>query len=110
MAVAADVAGPDARRHRVVTIGARLGGLFAAPAVRRSPVDVGWMTSVKSIAKPGKVTFNIRNVGHVEHDFRISGEETPLIRPGKSSRLIITFRRKGTYHHLCTVPGHAPQA
>jgi uncharacterized cupredoxin-like copper-binding protein len=63
--------------------------------------------STRSIAKPGKVTFVFKNVGHVSHDFKISGKKTPLIRPGKTTRLVVTFKKKGKYTYLCTVPGHA---
>jgi uncharacterized cupredoxin-like copper-binding protein len=61
----------------------------------------------KSIAKPGKVTFVFKNVGHVQHDFKISGKRTALIGPGKTARLVVTFRKKGRFPYLCTVPGHA---
>ena len=61
----------------------------------------------KSIAKPGKATFIFKNIGHVEHDFKINGKVTPLIRPGKTATLAITFKKKGKYTYLCTVPGHA---
>jgi uncharacterized cupredoxin-like copper-binding protein len=63
--------------------------------------------STKSIAKPGKVTFVFRNIGHVSHDFKISGRKTPMIGPGKTARLVVTFKKKGKYPYLCTVPGHA---
>jgi uncharacterized cupredoxin-like copper-binding protein len=62
--------------------------------------------STMSIAKPGKVTFVFKNVGHVSHDFRISGKTTPQIQPGKTARLVVTFK-KGKFSYLCTVPGHA---
>jgi uncharacterized cupredoxin-like copper-binding protein len=63
--------------------------------------------STKSIAKPGKVTFVFKNVGHVAHDFKIDGKTTPLLQPGKTARLVVTFKKKGKYPYLCTVPGHA---
>jgi uncharacterized cupredoxin-like copper-binding protein len=63
--------------------------------------------STKSIAKPGKVTFVFKNIGHVLHDFKINGKKTPLIRPGKTAKLVVTFKKKGKYRYLCTVPGHA---
>jgi uncharacterized cupredoxin-like copper-binding protein len=63
--------------------------------------------SAKSIAKPGKVTFVFKNVGHVEHDFKINGKKTPLIQPGKTAKLVVTFTKKKKYTYLCTVPGHA---
>ena len=63
--------------------------------------------STKSAAKPGKVTFVFKNVGHVLHDFSIGGKKTPLIGPGKTAKLAVTFEKKGKYSFLCTVPGHA---
>jgi uncharacterized cupredoxin-like copper-binding protein len=63
--------------------------------------------SAKSAAKPGKVTFSFKNIGHVRHDFKINGKKTPLIRPGNTVKLVVSFKKKGTYPYLCTVPGHA---
>jgi uncharacterized cupredoxin-like copper-binding protein len=63
--------------------------------------------STKSISKPGKVTFVFKNIGHVLHDFKINGKKTPLTSPGKTARLVVTFKKKGKFPYLCTVPGHA---
>ena len=30
-----------------------------------------------------------------------------MLQPGKSARLTVTFRKKGRFPYLCTVPGHA---
>jgi uncharacterized cupredoxin-like copper-binding protein len=57
-------------------------------------------------AKPGKVTFLFKNTGHVSHDFKIHGKQTPLISPGRTAKLVMTLK-KGKYPYLCTVPGHA---
>jgi uncharacterized cupredoxin-like copper-binding protein len=32
---------------------------------------------------------------------------TRLLQPGKTTRLVVTFKKKGNYRYLCTVPGHA---
>jgi uncharacterized cupredoxin-like copper-binding protein len=63
--------------------------------------------STKSAARPGKVTFVFKNTGHVLHDFSIRGKKTPLIQPGKTAKLVVSFTKKGKYGYLCTVPGHA---
>jgi uncharacterized cupredoxin-like copper-binding protein len=63
--------------------------------------------STKSIKRPGKVTFLFKNIGHVRHDFKIDGKKTTLIGPGKTAKLVVTFKKKGKYRYLCTVPGHA---
>jgi len=63
--------------------------------------------STKAVAKPERVTFVFKNVGHVQHDFRIDGKQTPLTRPGKTAKLAVTFKKRGKYPYKCTVPGHA---
>jgi uncharacterized cupredoxin-like copper-binding protein len=63
--------------------------------------------STKSVSKPGAVTFVFKNIGHVLHDFKINGKQTPLIQPGKTAKLVVTFKKKAKYPYLCTVPGHA---
>jgi alcohol dehydrogenase (cytochrome c) len=60
-----------------------------------------------SIPKPGTVTFQFKNVGHILHDFSIDGKKTPLIQPGQTAKLTVSFSKAGKYPYLCTVPGHA---
>jgi uncharacterized cupredoxin-like copper-binding protein len=62
--------------------------------------------SAKS-AKRGVVTFNVTNVGKLQHDFEISGRKTKMLSHGQSAMLRVTFLRKGAYPYKCTVPGHA---
>ena len=81
-----------------------------APAATTIQVKGGeffFRLSKKTIAKPGKVTFSFKNVGHVTHDFSILGKKTRLIQPGRTTRLVVTFKKKGKYVYKCTVPGHA---
>ena len=86
---------------------ARLGRQATAKTVQVKAGEFFFRLSTKSIAKPGKVTFVLKNVGHVQHDFRIDGKQTPLTRPGRTARLVVTFKKKGKYAYKCTVPGHA---
>jgi uncharacterized cupredoxin-like copper-binding protein len=62
-----------------------------------------------SLAKPGTVTFAVKNVGHLPHNFKIAGKKTALIQPGKSATLKVVFKKAGKFTYLCTVPGHAAQ-
>jgi len=78
-----------------------------ATTIQVSGGEFFFKLSAKSIAKPGTVTFVFKNVGHVLHDFHISGKTTPMIQPGKSAKLAITFKKAGKFSYLCTVPGHA---
>jgi uncharacterized cupredoxin-like copper-binding protein len=41
------------------------------------------------------------------HDFKIGGKTTPLLQPGTTVRLVVTFTKTGHYPYSCTVPGHA---
>jgi plastocyanin len=79
----------------------------AASTIRVTAREFSLSLSTKSLARPGTATFSVANAGHTAHDFRINGKQTSLIRPGTTSRLVVTFKRKGSYHYLCTVPGHA---
>ena len=58
-------------------------------------------------APRGRVTFVVTNIGLSAHDFKIDGKKTPLIQPGTTTRLVITFKKKGRYPYSCTVLGHA---
>jgi uncharacterized cupredoxin-like copper-binding protein len=78
-----------------------------ATTVNVSGGEFFFKLSTKSISKPGTVTFNFKNVGHVAHDFKINGKATPMIQPGKTAKLVVTFTKKGSFPYLCTVPGHA---
>jgi len=61
-----------------------------------------------STVKHGTVTFVVTNTGKgLQHDFKINGKKTPLINPGKSATLTVTFAKAGSYPYSCTVPGHA---
>ena len=79
----------------------------AATTIHVTGGEFFFKLTTKSIAKPAKATFVFKNIGHIEHDFKINGKVTPLIRPGKTATLAITFKKKGKYTYLCTVPGHA---
>jgi uncharacterized cupredoxin-like copper-binding protein len=79
----------------------------AATTIQVSGGEFFFRLSKKSIPKPGTVNFVFKNVGHVSHDFRINGKKTPLIKPGKTATLVVSFKKKSAYPYLCTVPGHA---
>jgi uncharacterized cupredoxin-like copper-binding protein len=55
----------------------------------------------------GAVTFTVKNVGSVPHDFKIAGKKTKLLNPQQSAKLTVTFAKAGKFPYLCTVPSHA---
>ena len=81
-------------------LGARTGG---SVAVKMSEFKFALSTKT---ATHGPVTFTVTNKGALPHDFKIGGKKTPLIKPGKSAKLVVTLKA-GKFPYLCTVPGHA---
>jgi outer membrane protein assembly factor BamB len=79
----------------------------AATTIRLSGGEFFYRLSSRSIPRPGRVTFVFRNIGAGLHDFKINGKKTPLIERGKTARLTVTFKKRGRYPYICTVPGHA---
>jgi uncharacterized cupredoxin-like copper-binding protein len=79
----------------------------ARTTVKVKAGEMYFKLSTKSIAKPETVTFDVTNGGKLMHDFRIDGKQTPLLKPGKTAKLTVKFKKKGKYSYECTVPGHA---
>jgi uncharacterized cupredoxin-like copper-binding protein len=101
LALAALVITPYATAH------SRTAGRVAATTVKVKGGEFFFKLSTSALAAPGAVTFTFTNIGHVAHNFTINGKQTPLIDPGKTANLAVTFKKKGAYPYLCTVPGHA---
>jgi uncharacterized cupredoxin-like copper-binding protein len=70
------------------------------------PSELRFTLSKRSVPK-GQVTFAVTNKGQLQHDFKIAGKKTPLLRAGKRMSLKVTFAKAGRFPYLCTVPGHA---
>jgi uncharacterized cupredoxin-like copper-binding protein len=91
----------------VLILAVRAGdGLAAGTTVTVRMTEFKFALSKTSIKK-GRVVFKVVNRGAVPHDFKIKGKKTPIIAPGKSRTLTVTFTRAGRYPYLCAVPGHA---
>jgi uncharacterized cupredoxin-like copper-binding protein len=106
-----------------VALGAGLatGGANArATQARAVPVKVtvtmrefSFTLTKKAVAKPAgssvTVVFTVINKGGIAHDFSFGslGKKTSLLSPGARQTLRVTFKKKGRYAYLCTVPRHA---
>ena len=77
----------------------------AATTVTVTMTEFKFALSKKAFPK-GSVTFKLVNKGKVDHDFKIAGKKSKLIKPGKSGSLTVTLT-KGTKAYICTVAGHA---
>jgi plastocyanin len=58
-------------------------------------------------APTGTVIFTVTNKGKIAHDFKIAGKKTPLLSPGRSATLRVTFSTTGRYPYLSTVSRQA---
>ena len=70
------------------------------------PTEYAFVVLPKAV-KRGTVVFVVVNDGERAHDFKILGKRTPMLGPGESSRLTVTFAKPGSYAYYCTVAGHA---
>jgi uncharacterized cupredoxin-like copper-binding protein len=82
----------------------------AAPKAQATTVNVTESEFKIALAsttlKAGKITFDVKNAGKIQHDLAIKGgPKTKLINPGGSAQLVATLK-PGKYHLYCTVPGH----
>jgi uncharacterized cupredoxin-like copper-binding protein len=89
-------AGAHSTAKRVTTVNVSAG----------APSEFKFSLSPKKVSK-GIVTFKVKNVGQVPHDFKIGGRQTKMLNPGQSATLRVTFLKAGKYPYLCTVPTHA---
>ncbi len=78
----------------------------SAATVTVTASDYSFKLSTKS-APAGKVTFSVKNAGKHDHDFKIAGEKTPVLKPGRSAKLVVTFTKAGRFTYTSTVSGDA---
>jgi plastocyanin len=79
---------------------------MATTRVTVTATDSKFTLSKRSVPA-GTVIFTVTNKGKFSHDFKIAAKKTPLLAPGRSATLRVTFSRKGRYPYLSTVSGQA---
>jgi uncharacterized cupredoxin-like copper-binding protein len=84
----------------------------AAPAHTVAATESEFKIALASATVPaGKITFDVKNAGKIQHDFVVSGPgvpasaKTPLIDAGASANVSVTLAA-GKYTIYCSVPGH----
>ena len=70
------------------------------------PSEFHFILSKKTVVK-GITTFKVTNKGTIDHNFKIAGRKTRMIKAGKTATLRIIFTKPGKFAFLCTEPGHA---
>ena len=76
----------------------------AAKIVNVKAGDKGFVLTPKT-APAGAVTFVVKNTGKLPHDFKITTKKTPVLKPGKTARLAVTFKKAGAFPYTSTVKG-----
>jgi plastocyanin len=94
--------------------GARAGQAQAPVPITVSMGEFYFKLSKKTVTIPRgatKVTvaFKVVNKGAIQHDYAFAGlaKKTSLLNAGQKETLKVTFKRKGRFPYLCTVPRHA---
>jgi len=119
------IAVPSAVTVAVLTLASSAGAhrsLVQTIAVTAGKPSEFKFTVVPKTVRHGAVVFRITNsaTGSLPHDFKIcaspkgsltknscTGKSSKTISPGVKTTLTYTFKTKGTYEYLCTIPGHA---
>ena len=70
------------------------------------PTEFGFKLSKTRVPK-GVVVFTVKNMGAIQHDFKIAGKKTKNLNPGQTASLTVTFSKPGKQAYMCTVTGHA---
>jgi uncharacterized cupredoxin-like copper-binding protein len=86
----------------------------AAPAASQtvsiSESEYKLSPSTVSVAKAGKVTFDVKNTGQITHALEIEGngveEETGHIAPGQTASITVSLSKDGKYEMYCPIDGH----
>ena len=76
-----------------------------AEVVKVAAKEFSFTLSRHSVAA-GRVAFDIRNNGKMQHDFEIDGHTSKIVGPGQTTTLTVTLKR-GSYPYKCTVDSHA---
>src|SRR3954467_12259112 len=76
----------------------------AAATVNVTAKEYSFKLSTKS-ARHGTVIFKVVNKGKFEHDFKIAGKKTKMLKKNQSATLTVKLA-KGKHKYVCTVPGH----
>ncbi len=78
----------------------------AATTVTVTMTDYRFALSASSVPR-GVVVFRLTNAGGLPHNFSIAGRRSPMLTPGSTRTLRVTFGKAGGFAYRCLVTGHA---
>jgi mono/diheme cytochrome c family protein len=82
------------------------GSTAAKVTINVTAKDYSFTLSKKN-APAGQVTFSVKNSGKKDHSFQIAGKKTAVIKPGKTAKLVVTFKKAGPFPYVSAVAGDA---
>ncbi len=78
----------------------------AATTVTVTMTEFKFVLSKRTVPK-GTVVFKLVNKGKLDHDLKIAGKRSPVIKPGKSGTFRVVIAKAGRYPYICTIAGHS---
>jgi uncharacterized cupredoxin-like copper-binding protein len=84
------------------------GSVVAPTKITVTLHDYSFTFSRHSVKAGTTVLFTVKNAGTVQHnvDFTSLNKRSPIISPGTTTHLKVTFKQKGTIQVVCDVPRH----
>jgi plastocyanin len=106
----------------VLLLGRAIASAAASSKVRTTAVGVGLreyrIALYRSRVLPGRVRFNMENLGEDAHDLRVIGPSgsasavrgtSAVVKAGGRGVFTVTLKRRGLYRMVCTLGDHEAQ-
>lgn len=78
----------------------------ATTTVSVAMTEFKFVLSRKTVPK-GTLVFKLANKGKLDHDLKIVGKRSPVIKPGRAGTFRVVIAKAGRYPYLCTIKGHS---
>jgi hypothetical protein len=106
----------------VLLLGRAIASAATSPAIRTTAVGVGLreyrIALYRSRVLPGRVRFDLQNLGEDAHDLRVIGPSgsasavrgtSAVVKAGERGVFTVTLKRRGLYRVICTLGDHEAQ-
>ena len=78
----------------------------ATTTVSVAMTDFKFALSKRTVPK-GTVVFKLANKGKLDHDLKIVGKRSPVIKPGRTGTHRVVIAKAGRDPSICTIAGHS---